>query len=152
MVTIKALSKIHLNQLLHLEDKDIEKYFISYIIDKLSTYPKDYLIQIDSNFAILNKHSHLKPPKQRGMYLKLFNGRKIFGESADHWGEDGPWIGPLKSFYSSYTDSMTLVFSDGDMLEDMQHSLDFPQPIFFYQDTLFTHDLYFTDWELEVLP
>jgi len=54
-----------------------------------------------------------KSPKETGMYLELFHGRKDSQENLPHWGEQGPFFGPLESCHITFNSTIALKFTDG---------------------------------------
>ena len=50
-------------------------------------------------------------PQKPGMYLGLFHGRKKPDQAMSGWGFDGPALGPLIYFHTSYACSVNLQFT-----------------------------------------
>lgn len=51
-------------------------------------------------------------PKKPGLYLGLFHGRKSAGQEMNGWGFDGPTIGPLRWFHTTYAYDVKIEFVD----------------------------------------
>jgi hypothetical protein len=50
-------------------------------------------------------------PQKPGMYLGLFHGRKKPDQAMSGWGFDGPALGPLIYFHTTYACSVNLQFT-----------------------------------------
>ena len=50
-------------------------------------------------------------PQKPGMYLGLFHGRKTPDQAMSGWGFDGPALGPLIYFHTTYACSVNLQFT-----------------------------------------
>jgi hypothetical protein len=50
-------------------------------------------------------------PQKPGMYLGLFHGRKKPDQAMSGWGFDGPALGPLIYFHTTYAFSVNLQFT-----------------------------------------
>ena len=49
-------------------------------------------------------------PKKPGLYLGLFHGRTHPREQLDNWGFDGPTIGPLRWYHTTYLSDIKIEF------------------------------------------
>ena len=49
-------------------------------------------------------------PSKPGLYLGLFHGRDTPNEAMNDWGFDGPAIGPLRYFHTTYACSVNVEF------------------------------------------
>ena len=55
-----------------------------------------------------------KKPSLPGLYLGLFHGRHEPREEMEDWGFDGPMIGPLKWFHTTYACTLRIAFERGE--------------------------------------
>lgn len=55
-----------------------------------------------------------KKPSMPGLYLGLFHGRDGPREEMQDWGFDGPMIGPLKWFHTTYACTLRVAFERGE--------------------------------------
>jgi hypothetical protein len=55
-----------------------------------------------------------KKPSLPGLYLGLFHGRHGPREEMEDWGFDGPMIGPLKWFHTTYACTLRIAFERGE--------------------------------------
>jgi hypothetical protein len=51
-------------------------------------------------------------PEKPGMYLGLFHGRKKVNEVMQEWGFDGPCLGPLNYFHTTYASTIQIEFEN----------------------------------------
>ena len=51
-------------------------------------------------------------PEKPGMYLGLFHGRKKVNEVMQDWGFDGPCLGPLNYFHTTYASTIQIEFEN----------------------------------------
>ncbi len=51
-------------------------------------------------------------PKKPGLYLGLFHGRKAVRQQMSGWGFNGPTIGPLRWFHTTYAYDIKIEFAD----------------------------------------
>lgn len=68
------------------------------------------------------KHPHRQTcygvrPKEPGMYLGLFHGRERPEAVMAGWGFDGPVMGPLEFFHTTYANTIHLKFENVDDAE-----------------------------------
>ena len=64
--------------------------------------------------AQTNKPVYGVRPKEPGMYLGLFHGRERPDAVMDGWGFDGPVMGPLEFFHTTYANTIHLKFESVD--------------------------------------
>lgn len=82
-------------------------------------------------------------PDRKGLYLGLFHGRKSRMEKMEGWGFDGPMIGPLNWFHTTYTATLIVSFESGeDALryfgtEDSEHFLELDGDMISFQGSLY---------------
>ena len=114
-----------------------------------SDQPESYLIAISAKFDLLKNHTRTKVPKKSGMYLKLSHGRSAIDEYLSDWGIDGPYIGPLAWFHSTYLADMRMAFTDSNEIVDLCLSNEIPLPIYFDKDKLYYDGIYYGDWEIQ---
>lgn len=55
---------------------------------------------VDGKAVDLSEPEH--EPAPPGMYLRLFHGRVTPDEELEDWGKDGPFIGPIKWYHTTY--------------------------------------------------
>lgn len=115
----------------------------------LSDQQESYLIAVSAMFDLLKSHTHKKVPKKSGMYLKLSHGRSAIDEYLSDWGVDGPYVGPLAWFHSTYITDMRMVFTDSDEIIDLCSSSEIPLPIYIDKDKLYYDGIYYGDWEIQ---
>ena len=92
-------------------------------------------------------YSQDKRPPQGGLYLHLFHGRNSPEEELEDWGEDGPYIGPLKSVHVTYLSTLHVEFEAG--FTSLCHGEG--DPLFFHQDLLYFKGKYYGDWTVQFL-
>ena len=51
-----------------------------------------------------------KAPSRPGLYLGLFHGREDPRQRMDDWGFNGPMIGPLQWFHTTYNCTLRIAF------------------------------------------
>jgi hypothetical protein len=51
-------------------------------------------------------------PEKPGMHLGLFHGRKKVNEVMQDWGFDGPCLGPLNYFHTTYASTIQIEFEN----------------------------------------
>lgn len=51
-------------------------------------------------------------PEKPGMYFGLFHGRKKVNEVMQDWGFDGPCLGPLNYFHTTYASTIQIEFEN----------------------------------------
>jgi hypothetical protein len=51
-------------------------------------------------------------PEKPGMYLGLFHGREKVNEVMQDWGFDGPCLGPLNYFHTTYASTLQIEFEN----------------------------------------
>ena len=128
-----------------------DDFLLSLIKCYLKDLPEDLLGYTYDEHKLLIDHTLRSPPIVPGMYLKLFHGRNTIDEHLFDWGRDGPWIGPLHWFYSSYLTNISLKFTTGEELSSQDKKLELPSAIYLYQGFLYYDGIYYADWELEVI-
>lgn len=85
-------------------------------------------------------------PASPGLYLGLFHGRDEARQKMDGWGFDGPMIGPLKWFHTTYACTLRISFersSDAERffgMPDTDHILELDG------DLLVFGGKYYGDW------
>lgn len=126
-----------------------EATLLKLVESTLSNLPESYLIAISAEFDLLKNHTHTKVPKKSGMYLKLSHGRSAIDEYLSDWGVNGPYIGPLAWFHSTYLTDMRMAFTDSSEVIDLCSSSETPLPIYFDKDKLYYDGIYYGDWEIQ---
>ncbi|ODU49166.1 MAG: hypothetical protein ABS92_06605 [Thiobacillus sp. SCN 63-374] len=101
-----------------------------------------------SEHLLLKQHTHPATPNKPGLYLRLYHGRHAIDEALDNWGEDGPWIGPLKWFHCTYFHDFGIGFENGEELTDLASRFDAVPPMLFEHDMIYLDGMYYGCWEL----
>ncbi len=108
--------------------------------------------QSKQEFDLFDKHTNVEKPKVGGLYLKLLHGRTPADMELDDWGEDGPWIGPLKWFHCTYMTTLGIGFSSGEeFCSNTGIMADLPSPIYISNDMIYFGGVYYGDWELQLI-
>lgn len=128
-----------------------EKELYALLKSALSVEHESVLGSAAEDFEILTRHTFDNPPSTLGVYLRLFHGRTPSDQHLDNWGEDGPWIGPLKWFHCTYLSAIGMGFTDGDEYLCASHA-GLPKPLYFYNDMVYYCGMYYGDWEIQTLP
>jgi len=81
------------------------------------------------------------------LYLHLYHGRKAPSSDLENWGEDGPWIGPLKGTHITYLSTIGLVFEDGYETGPCSIKSD---EFGFHEDLLFFDSMYYGDFDITI--
>lgn len=83
----------------------------------------------------------LATPAQPGkMYLRLFHGRDDPKQTMDDWGYDGPRLGPLQWFHTTYGSHLRI------LSEDEHHEIDLP----LVEDMICFEGKYYGDWSVYI--
>lgn len=144
---IKQLAKAHADVLFSYGESAQEK--LEELFSKhLRGLPEKWVVEKHLGHEILRCHAH-KSPIEAGMYLMLLHGRATLDEEMNDWGKDGPWIGPLKWFHSTYMTSISLGFENGQMVECLMKNDTPAAPIFFSDDMIYFEGMYYGDWEIQ---
>lgn len=93
--------------------------------------PEEQLALASEDFGLLNRHAHNNAPTTQGLYLKLLHGRTPSDQALNNWGEDGPWVGPLRWFHCTYLSTFGLGFTSGEEYLSVADRK-IPAPIYFY--------------------
>lgn len=128
-------------------DKEIE----AILNDVLSREHEDILTNLEESFSLFQRHTHQHLPQNPGIYLKLLHGRTPADCLLEDWGDDGPWIGPLKWFHCTYLSTFSLGFSDGGEFLSTGYDHKMPNPIYFYNDMIYFDGVYYGDWEIQAI-
>lgn len=131
--------------------ENTEKELDNLLQSALSSESESLLACAENDFAILDRHTFDKPPSAPGIYLRLLHGRSPSDQQLDDWGDDGPWIGPLRWFHCTYLSTFSLGFVSG---EEYQPVTDrkIPAPIYFYDEMIYFRGMYYGDWEIQTYP
>lgn len=124
----------------------------SIINQALDAYSANALTCARSDFDLIAKYTINDIPKLSGIYLKLLHGRTPIDFQLDDWGDDGPWIGPLKWFHCTYLATFGLGFSGGEEYLAPPSSTRIPAPIFIFKDMIYYDGVYYGDWEIQTFP
>lgn len=87
-----------------------------------------------------------KAPSRPGLYLGLLHGRDDPRQQMDDWGFNGPTIGPLRWFHTTYACTLRIAFaseSDGQRYFGVRQTEHFLQ---LDRDLLVFNGQYFGDW------
>ena len=103
------------------------------------------------DFGLLNRHTYNSVPTTQGLYLKLLHGRTPCDQELADWGDDGPWIGPLRWFHCTYLSTFSLGFTSGEEYLSVTDRK-IPAPIYFYDGMIYFRGTYYGDWEIQTLP
>lgn len=85
-------------------------------------------------------------PKKPGLYLGLLHGRESPMEQMDGWGFNGPAIGPLRWFHTTYAADIKIEFENADDAELYFGSTGSPLSLSIDGDMLVFRGLYYGDW------
>ena len=85
-------------------------------------------------------------PKKPGMYLGLFHGRKKVNEVMQDWGFDGPCLGPLNYFHTTYASTIQIEFENPVDAHRFTGSYTLQCELQFNGDMLRYEGNYFGDW------
>lgn len=132
--------------------EELPELLHSFIRKLLESNQMHSLSLIWENFETLKRYTHQTKPDLQGMYLKLFHGRTPVDLELDDWGDDGPWIGPIKWFHCTYMTTFNLGFSGGEEFEIPHHLADGPSPIYFCNGMIYFDGVYYGDWDLHTIP
>lgn len=86
-----------------------------------------------------------KPPLP-GLYLGLFHGRLEARKKMDDWGFDGPMIGPLKWFHTTYACTLRIAFERGEDAKRYFGTHQTEQFLTLDGDLLVFEGKYYGDW------
>lgn len=131
--------------------KSTDEEIFTLVKDVLTDESKDTLLLAAKDFALLQCHTFDTPPVDSGLYLKLLHGRCPSDQDLDDWGDDGPWIGPLKWFHCTYLRTFGLGFITGEEFLSVPDRK-IPVPIYFYDDMIYYRGMYYGDWEIQTFP
>lgn len=84
------------------------------------------------------------PEQKGGVYLYLFHGRKDPNEQMDDWGEQGPILGPLDYFHTTYSSNPKIAWSENGR-EVGNAMLDLVDDMIFYDG------MYYGDWSVTTI-
>lgn len=87
-----------------------------------------------------------KAPSRPGLYLGLFHGREDPRQRMDDWGFNGPMIGPLQWFHTTYNCTLRIAFeseADGQRYFGVRQKEHFLQ---LDRDLLAFNGQYYGDW------
>ena len=147
---INFLSNEHVKALLS-RGNELPDLLHSIFRKQLESDRTDTLSLILENFEILKRYTHKTEPKLHGMYLKLFHGRSPIDLELDDWGDDGPWIGPIKWFHCAYMTTFSLCFAGDEEIEIFHYQFDVPSPIFICNGLIYVDGVYYGDWDLHTI-
>jgi hypothetical protein len=124
----------------------------SLICKQLESSSANFLTQAKSEFDLFARHTHQSRPKIVGLYLKLLHGRVPIDLELDDWGDDGPWVGPLKWFHCTYMATLGIGFEGGTEFFSSSGSISvLPSPMYICEDMIYYDGLYYGDWELQLI-
>ena len=88
------------------------------------------------------------------MFLHLYHGRNAPEELLEDWGFDGPHIGPLELFHTTYRDSCVIGFVD---MKTTLKFLPYPQmgiihPLNIVEDCIEWKGKFYGDWTAYITP
>ena len=147
-IALKQLAKAKLQAIYSLGDK-AEALLLEFVISSLKNQSDKDVIDASKVFELVRRHTHKNVPKKSGMYLKLSHGRATPDEHLSDWGRDGPFLGPLSWFYSTYLTDMRMAFNDSEEIIDLSTRSTFPFPIYFVDGQLYCDGIYYGDWEIK---
>ena len=87
-----------------------------------------------------------KKPSLPGLYLGLFHGRNEPREEMEDWGFDGPMIGPLKWFHTTYACTLRIAFERGEDAKRYFGTHQTEQFLTLDGDLLVFEGKYYGDW------
>lgn len=131
--------------------KSADEEIFTLLEDFLSCESKDALALAVEDFELLQSHTFDTLPVNKGIYLKLLHGRCPSDQELDDWGDDGPWIGPLKWFHCTYLSTFCLGFASGEEYLSVADKK-IPAPIYFYDGMIYYRGMYYGDWEIQTFP
>lgn len=106
------------------------------------------LTEIAELSALLSRHEakpeDLKPGK---LYLEMAHGRDDPDQQLEDWGFNGPTLGPLDWFHSTYNSTLNIKFEGTEATGPIGFT---GHPIQFKEDMLFYKGKYYGDWSLGV--
>ena len=85
-------------------------------------------------------------PEKPGMYLGLFHGRKKVNEVMQDWGFDGPCLGPLNYFHTTYASTIQIEFENPVDSHRFTGSYTLQCEVQLNGDMLIYDGSYFGDW------
>jgi len=85
-------------------------------------------------------------PEKPGMYLGLFHGRKKVNEVMQEWGFDGPCLGPLNYFHTTYASTIQIEFENPVDAHRFTGSYTLQCELQLNGDMLIYDGSYFGDW------
>ena len=85
-------------------------------------------------------------PEKPGMYLGLFHGRKKVNEVMQDWGFDGPCLGPLNYFHTTYASTIQIEFENPVDAHRFTGSYTLQCELQLNGDMLIYDGSYFGDW------
>lgn len=117
---------------------------------QIESRPENWQTQAKHEFELFERYTHDTKPRTSGFYLKLLHGRSPVDLELDDWGEDGPWIGPLKWFHCTYMTTIGIGFLEGEEFLSRGDGIsDLPSPMYVCQKMIYFNGIYYGDWELQ---
>lgn len=147
-IALKQLAKAKLQAIYSLGD-NTEALLLELVVSSLKNQPDKDIIEASKVFELVRLYTHKNVPKKSGMYLKLSHGRSTPDECLSEWGRDGPFLGPLSWFYSTYLTDIRMAFNDSEEIIDLSTRSTFPSPIYFVDGQLYYDGIYYGDWEIK---
>lgn len=87
-------------------------------------------------------------PDQPGLYLALFHGRSDPQEQMSDWGFDGPLIGPILWFHTTYALELKVQFATSDVERLYFSEVRYPEQAYLplVDHMVLYNEMYYGDW------
>lgn len=146
-IALEHLAQAQARKILR-QGENIESELTKFLRTYLKTIDAEIILSTYSEHMLLKQHTHSTSPSKPGLYLRLSHGRQAIDEALDGWGDDGPWIGPLRWFHCTYLQDFGIGFENGEELNDLGLRLDAAPPMLFEHDMIYLDGMYYGCWDL----